>query len=716
MTTTLPAPVLDEHPIIEPLGEATQDLFTPLPLRDNDFLLIETDEKGEAFEMRPFRGRFLDVNEDASAYAVEAVRKNSRGDTVLEVSGPPSWASRQDFFRRIPQAHQGQKDFWQRNQGEYTCAATDYTCIVTHHSWPQSRLVFGDDNARLLYTFLLKRFMRQTIRAQLQSKFKLAGEVPVMPDDYYPDELRQFAAADYQKTAMMMSLGQEGTALFMDRGTGKTYTTIDRICLEAHRTRRGKMPGEEAHMMRVLVIAPLQVRLNWQEEFTKFAWVGGKVTVLRGGKEKRVKILTHAIRTEDDCDFSAVIVSYDTAARDVSYLSKLQWDLVVLDESHRIKSSQTKRWKQIKKLRAASRRRQILTGTPYANSIFDLYTQLEFLGEGLSGFSSFRSFMKFHGKFQKTEGGRTSLVGMNNIPLMRERLARLSFAVSKEEAGLKLPPKVYDTLEVEMTRKQAKFYEQMATQLAVEIEDMMSGALDNTANRAMTAENILTKLLRLAQITSGHVVWDATYSDDGEQLTEKRVQQIDPEKNPKVVALVETLQEELAEDPLAKKIVWAVFVPDIKEIEKELTRAFGADAVVTYYGATSERGREEAIARFNCDPNCRVMIANPQTAGEGLNLLGYDQKDPDNSPTYCDHQIVFSANWSHVLRAQLEDRAHRRGTRTTVRVTDLVVPHSIDTEIRARVQGKAADAAKVNDIKDILESVLGLELNGFGRL
>jgi hypothetical protein len=163
-----------------------------------------------------------------------------------------------------------------------------------------------------------------------------------------------------------------------------------------------------------------------------------------------------------------------------------------------------------------------------------------------------------------------------------------------------------------------------------------------------------------------------------------------------------------------------------------------------------------AVWKFNCDPNCTVFIGNPAAGGTGLNLLGYDTKlykpepvmegvnqiaaivmdndwmsynemdcrweeDPNGincfdsyekhyvktalPPTYCDHVIYYAQNWSYPHRAQSEDRAHRRGTTTHVRYTDLVVPGSIDEEIRVRVVEKKVSATKIQDVRSVLQRI-----------
>jgi len=331
----------------------------------------------------------------------------------------------------------------------------------------------------------------------------------------------------------------------------------------------------------------------------------------------------------------------------------------------------------------------------------DLWTQLEFLGEGLSGFQSFGAFRRFHGVFEQVSNapGIDKLVGLKNIPLIQERLSRLAFSVTKEEAKLNLPDKVYDTIEVTMSKKQREYYDKIAQELAIEIEDKMGNINE------MTVEHILTMLLRLAQITSGHIVWNEVADPDtGEVLRERRCEQID-ERNPKVELVVEELTS-AERDPNGKTIIWCAFVPDIRALHARLDELGIIHGC--YYGATSKNDRDPLVARFNNDPEFRVLIANPQTAGEGLNLLGYDRENEETSKTYTDHEIFFSQNWSAILRAQAEDRAHRRGSRMPLRISDLTVPDTIDQEIRERVAMKRSVAGAVVDVREILANVLGI--------
>ena len=207
----------------------------------------------------------------------------------------------------------------------------------------------------------------------------------------------------------------------------------------------------------------------------------------------------------------------------------------------------------------------------------------------------------------------------------------------------------------------------------------------------VTVNHVLTRMLRLAHITSGFVTIDAVYDPlTGEQLGEREINRLDP--NPKLEAMVQRLKEMPEGD---KAIVWACWRMDLKTIAARL-KLEGIDHV-TYHGSTSEKDREVAVDRFNNDTRVRVFLGNPDCAGQAVNLLG--QASPLHDAVWMH---VFSQNWKPATRSQKEKRFHRKGTRRPVQVVDWCVPDSIDEQIRARVMKKRIMATKIQDIRELL--------------
>lgn len=678
------------------ISSATRRLLSPVAFAKNDRLRIGISKEGTRFVVTPYA-----VNTSPAVIAgdtekivgnirdLERIIQEMGGSTQVHIETREnrvhsSWKASREWFNRVPERKQvdlgGTFPSWE-------LAATDFTVCVIDALWPREQIVFEDEEAQARYDYILLTAAKLDKNAEAVAGFKENKAVPLSTRALVLHSERPLA--DYQLIGLHNSMGSEGFALFMEQGTGKTPIVIARVCNEC-----GSIYKTENRLYRVLIVCPKNVRLNWVSEFERFKTCSGSATAIRGGPVRRFKALINAIANPGPSDkFTVAVVSYETATR-MKELLTIKWDLVVGDESHFFKSMNADRTKAMHQLRDVASARMALSGTPITNTHFDLFAQFEFLGKGWSGFNSYHNFRNFYGVFKTTGEGYEKLIATQNLPFIRERLARQAYMISKEEALPNLPAKMYDIQEVEMSTRQAEIYDALRKQLIVEIEN----ELESETNKQLVANHVLTKLLRLAQITSGFVVW--SNSTDPDTAPKREVERLHP--SPKIDALVEMLKEK---GPLEKSIVWCCWVPDIVDIKARLD-VEGIDSV-TFYGQTKDEDREEAMRRFNCDPDCRVIIGNAAAGGTGTNLRGYDLDNQDTCKTNVTQVFYFSQNWSPTARAQSEDRCHGKDRcRVPIRYTDLVAPGTIDEEIRIRVLAKKKMALEISDIRSILRNVL----------
>lgn len=632
--------------VVKPLCYESEMLFKPIHFWPTDCLHVDLDKTGKKF-------------------CVEA--KNSSGE--LYVSGEAS----HDWVKRIPERKAT------GGYGQWELAATDITALVINAIWTNTKFTPA---AQVVYDYLLTKFVTQTQFAKFVMRYPSSPEIvqTEMKRIQHMDR-KELPLMLHQRVGLVGCYRKEGFALFMEQGTGKTPIVIARICREARDLKR---------LYRVLVVCPKNVRTNWRIELDKFATVSGKVTIIRGGQLNRLKQLIEAFQPESGCEWTVVVTSYKTIDVAWSAFKMIEWDLCVLDESHYIKASRTRRWKKIRALRGRCLQRMVLTGTPITNrGPFDLYTQLEFLGEGWSGFTSFAKYRQFYSKFIRRNGdGTLKQIGFTNLPLIQERLTRCSFMATKAEVLPDLPEKTWDVWEVEMTSEQICIYRTIRDKLYLEIKN----DLDMAQNKELVIRNVLVKLLRLAQVTSGFVVFNAILDVEGDEVQPRSIDRIDP--NPKIDALIEILREKPKN---SKTGIWACWTQDIKTIAARLAEE--KIGCVTLYGNTRDEARQIAIDRFNADPSCDVFLGNPAAGGVGINL----------QESGCDHVIYYSQNWSMVARTQSEDRFHRMGTKCAVRYTDLCVPGTIDEEIRTRVLQTRVAAVEIQDVRQILARLAEFE-------
>lgn len=622
-----------------------------------------------------------------------------------------SHEARYTFMDRFPQKKESGLS------GEsWVVPATDVPVMLIYNLWPEEHVTFSEE-AKLVYDYLALTVIHQSISVQRAADYHahIAGKkiiqgfpIPRWIDEVElkpaPDGRRQFMML-HQVVATLNCLNAEGYGEFMEQGTGKTMTVIGRVCMQSpeHKEKTGRK-----HF--TLIVTPSNVRKNWVNEFEKYAWVRGHCVDLRGGQFERYKTLLEAMsgagrEGADEEQYVVIVCSYDCLSNSWDILGRIEWDLAVLDESHYIKWHQAKRTKFAYMLRDQSRARMALTGTPMGNTPMDLFSQLEFLRKGGSGFTSFESFRQFYGVFETVDGtrGRKRMVDVQNLPFLRERLAAMSFTVTQEEAMPDLPDLTYDMIEVEMVPEQAAAYRDLRDKLFLEIKR----DLDDTS-KTLTPQNILTRLLRLSQITSGFVCYDAETDENGEPVGEREIGVFEP--NPKLEELVKQLvgDEDNPVQDDEKTLVWALYKFDIDAICERLDQM--GIKHVRFTGETAEDKRLEVEHQFNNDPETRVFVGSAAAGGTGLNLIGYPPGRGDEFTTDVTRQFFFSQNWSALQRSQAEKRAHRRGTRRPVRCIDLTIVGTIDEEIRARVVNKRQMAAEVKDVRAILKKVLESDL------
>jgi SNF2 family DNA or RNA helicase len=332
--------------------------------------------------------------------------------------------------------------------------------------------------------------------------------------------------------------------------------------------------------------------------------------------------------------------------------------LLTIDESTTIKNPSAKRTKSILALGKAAKYRRILTGSPVTKSPLDLYTQCGFLNEHLLGFTSYYTFRnRYAVMVDRNFGGRrVQLVGgYKRLDELSQNIKKFSYRVLKEDC-LDLPEKVYTRREVDLTDEQNKAY-----------STMKSAALAQLKGKMATAPHILTQMMRLHQITCGHL------KNDDDTITEI--------KNNRLKELVSLLDE-----VEGKVIIWANYVYDIENIVKTIQKEFGDDSIVQYYGAVPAEQRQKNIEKFQ-DPNSsvRFFVGNPQTGGYGITLT-------------CANTVVYYSNgYDLEKRLQSEDRAHRIGQTNSVTYIDFIAPKTVDEKIVKALRKKMNIANEIMD-------------------
>ncbi len=470
----------------------------------------------------------------------------------------------------------------------------------------------------------------------------------------YPFKTEPYA---HQLAALDRSWKKIEYAYFMEMGTGKSKVLIDNAAMLFD---AGKIQG-------LVIIAPKGVYRNWSAKEIPIHMpehIPIRIGVWSSRLTKEVKAELNNLFEIND-DLNILIMNIDAV---ITKKGKLLLDkflntricMLAVDESTIIKSPSAKRTKAMIHFSRFAKYRRILTGSPVTKSPLDMFSQCDFLNPHLLGFSSYYSFRnRFAVLNDANYGGRTfkQVVAYKNTEQLHEILQDFSYRVVKEDC-LDLPPKIYMRREFEMTKEQSRVYKQMRQSAIAFLEDGEA-----------TTTTVLVQLLRLHQISCGFIP-----TDDGP------VVQLENNRANELMATLEEIS--------GKVIIWANYRNDIFLLKELISKKYGADSLVTYFGDTKENERVEAVEQFQAGNSpVRFFLGNTQTGGYGITLHA------------AKTVIYYSNNYDLEKRLQSEDRAHRIGQKNSVTYLDLVCKATVDEKIIKALRNKISLAQAVTGDK-----------------
>jgi hypothetical protein len=498
----------------------------------------------------------------------------------------------------------------------------------------------------------LDRLKRQEDETRL-----LKSKDVVLPPEFYKFPFKT-KPRDHQAKAFFLSRDKELFGLFMEMGTGKTKVILDTA---AYLYADGRIDT-------VLAVAPNGVHTQWVDEqipshlpeWCKAQAIAWTSNVTKTWERNWDAVLGHqgGLRF-----FSMNVDSFSQkegrglmAARRILTSGRA---LLVIDESSKIKAFNN-RTKQLLSLAPLAPFRRIMSGSPITQGIEDLYTQMKFLDDGILGFSTKAAFEDYYCVRRAVPGAPnhvTQIVGYQNVDEIRDRIEGYTYRVTKAEC-LDLPEKQYVTRHVELTPEQKKLYKAVKEEAVVEVNGQF-----------VDLQRAITKLVKMQQIVCGFI---RDEEGNDHELPSNRVD-----------ACLDVIEE-----AQGKVIVWTRFSHDIAVISDALTRARIGHC--TYHGKQDNSRNEKELARFKTDPACRVMVANSQKGGIGLNL------------TVASTCVYFSNDFNAETRWQSEDRIHRDGQANQCVYVDLVARGTTDVKVLNALLEKKDFADSVLDVKRIL--------------
>lgn len=423
-----------------------------------------------------------------------------------------------------------------------------------------------------------------------------------------------------------------GYGLEFEMGCGKTLTSIAVLG-------RAYLNGL---VEKALILAPKSILGVWTEELNKFADFAVKSVVIDGkNKAEKLKKLDE-LSNYKDC-LKVAIINYESMYRLEDELLEWNPNFLICDESTKIKSPDGKASIAASHIAAVADYRMILTGTPVQNNPLDLFGQYRVISPEVFGYD----YDKFRDKYSVQEwcGTHYRTSAWLNMKELIDKAHSVAYRVTKDDA-LDLPEETDVAIPIQLEKDAIKAY-----------ESVLEGELKLSKSNTVSIKSILTKFLRLQQITGGFIKGD------------KAAKYINV-SNSKLDTLEELVETLISQNQ--KVVIMAKFTAEIDAICKMLKKKKIETAVIT--GKTKDRDAERI--KFQTNPDCKVFVGQIQATSMGITL------------TAASTMIFYSLTFNYADYIQAKARIHRIGQTNKCTYIHLLAKNTIDEYILNALKNK----------------------------
>lgn len=406
---------------------------------------------------------------------------------------------------------------------------------------------------------------------------------------------------------------------------------------------------------RLLIVAPTSVVAVWPKELQEYAIFKYTCKTLLGEKKQRLKQIDDLIKFPFKA-LKVAVINYESTWRPeiLEKLKEFDADMIIADESQRIKTYDAAQSKAMHELGDQARYKLILSGTPVQTAAIDIWSQYRFLDKSVFG----DNFFKFRGRYAIMGGyGNKKIVGYKDLEGLIKKEHSIAFRVTKDEA-LDLPEQTFEVRKIQFSQKERNLYERIKKDSYTELE----------GGGHITATTVLTRLLRLQQLTGGFLVQDDAQKP---QLVSRA----------KLDALADIIEDYVVGSG-KKLVIFARFIAEVKAIIELADKVLPKNLKhVAIYGDIKKEDRGDIVKQFQEDPETVLFIGQIDTAGTGITL------------TAADTCVYYSKNFNYATYSQSLSRIHRIGQRNTCTYIDLETEGTVD-EMIGKALARKEDMAK----------------------
>jgi SNF2 family DNA or RNA helicase len=461
-------------------------------------------------------------------------------------------------------------------------------------------------------------------------------------------------------------ISRDHAGLLLDVGLGKTYVSIN---IARYRIQRN-------NVNKVLVVCPTTLFENWRKQIKRFSEYDATI-LHHTNKKERNEIIKNTSTYFDIINYEAIHLYRDS-------LINNDYDMIIFDESARyLKGPRTKRTKASHTLARNAKFTLILTGTVIEKRPDDVWAQFYVLNNGKSFSDNFFAFKNYY--FHRTKRYKRQKnpitkkeelfswtewsINPNRFDTLRNHIFECCIQYRKREVLKDLPDIITKEIPLPLEGKIKDIYSDIQDEVMKELREAL------VENNKVNITNILTKQLRLQQITAGFIK-----NDSGEE--------VELSVTPKLDALVEEVISIAEADESV--VIWCIFKKSIKMIKERLQKE--KIKCITMDGDTKDK--YGAWKGFQTS-NVPAFIGQVKAGGIGIELF------KENSDKAKSQYTIFYENpWTPGVRDQAKGRTDRIGQKSKVVYVDIYIENTIDQRVLEVLRGEKEIADIILDIKE----------------
>ncbi|MCD6555788.1 MAG: DEAD/DEAH box helicase [Bacteroidales bacterium] len=454
-------------------------------------------------------------------------------------------------------------------------------------------------------------------------------------------ELRPYQKEGFKRMSFLRDSGF-GVCLADDMGLGKTVQTItllqDTINQRKKIASKSSDTNKSSEQLNLfartdepeiyekkasLIVMPVSLIHNWYNEIKKFA---PKLKPLKYAGNKR-----HSYIKKFD-NYDLVLAGYGSIRNDIELIKDHEFLYVVLDESQFIKNAASKTYQTVLELDAEHK--AVLTGTPVENSLSDLWSQMNFINDGILGnFSFFKNTFLIPIEKQKDEFWEQKLKTLISPFIIRR---------TKDEVAKDLPELTEQIVYCIQDEEQKEIYETEKSRIRNALLE-----LKENGNSKNISADVLAALMKLRQISNHPVLVEENYEGESGKFNE----------------VIRNIENVLSGNH--KVLIFSSFVKHLNIFSEYFEQNDILYSKLT--GGTKDR--EKVVSDFQNNKDNKVFLISIKAGGTGLNL------------TEADYVFILDPWWNPAVEKQAVNRAHRIGQKRNVMVYKYITENSVEEKI-----------------------------------